>query len=194
MDAVCVFCGARPGGRPLYAEAARRAGAVIARRGLTLVYGGGSVGLMGAVADGALGAGGEVIGVIPEALVDREHAHPDVADTRVVATMHDRKALMAELSDAFVALPGGFGTLEELFEVVTWAQLGIHEKPFGILEVDGYFAPLVAFLDHAVDEGFIGRAQRGLVESASDVEELLDRLDRARPTPVRRADRPPPVA
>ncbi len=152
---ICVFCGSRPGGRDEYVDQARRLGELLTSRDIGLVYGGASVGLMGAVADAVLNAGGEVIGVIPEALAVKELAHQQVGDLRVVGSMHERKALMAELSDAFIALPGGFGTFEELFEMVTWAQLGMHRKPFGILNVAGFFDGLLALVDHAIEEGFI---------------------------------------
>src|SRR5437764_7096254 len=154
MRRVCVFGGASSGWLPVYAAAARGLGSALASRGLGLVYGGGNVGLMGALADAALAAGGEVIGVIPQMLVDRELAHRGT-DLRIVTSMHERKALMAELSDAFVALPGGLGTYEELCEVLTWAQLGIHHKPCGCLNVLDYFRPLESMLDHAVSEGFM---------------------------------------
>jgi uncharacterized protein (TIGR00730 family) len=149
---------------------------VLARRRIGLVYGGGSEGLMGAVADAVLAAGGEVIGVIPESLVARELAHARLTKLHVVRSMHERKALMAELSDAFVTLPGGFGTLDETCEMLTWTQLGIHEKPCGILDVDGYFAPLLAFLDSAVEEGFLRPENRALVDLDTEPERLLSRL------------------
>ena len=152
MRRVCVFCGASDGRDPRYIEAARAVGTGLAGRGIEVVYGGSRVGLMGAVADGALAAGGRVIGVIPAGLVDRELAHHGVTDLRIVATLHERKALMAELSDGFIALPGGLGTLEELTEVLSWAQLGLHTKPVGVLDVGGYFGPFIALLDHAVRE------------------------------------------
>jgi uncharacterized protein (TIGR00730 family) len=169
---VCVFCGASPGRNPAYGALARETGAALAGRGIGVVYGGGRVGLMGALADGALAAGGEVIGVIPRGLVDRELAHPDVTELRVVGTLHERKALMADLSDAFIALPGGLGTLEEVSEVVSWAQLDLHSKPCGVLDPFGYFAALMRFLDHAVEEGFLAPPDRARLV----VEESLDRL------------------
>src|SRR5512146_1988331 len=147
MRRVCVFCGSSPGSNPIYLEAARAMGRTLAGRGLGLVYGGGSVGLMGALADAALAAGGEVVGVIPRALQLRELAHGRLTTLHVVGSMHERKARMAELSDAFAALPGGMGTLEELAEILTWAQLGLHARPCGVVDVAGYFAPLLAFLD-----------------------------------------------
>jgi uncharacterized protein (TIGR00730 family) len=176
LTRICVFCGSSAGVRPSYARAARDLGILLARRGIGLVYGGGSEGLMGAVADAALAAGGEVIGVIPETLVAREFAHARLTELRIVTSMHERKALMAELSDAFVTLPGGFGTLDETCEMLTWTQLGIHEKPCGMLDVDGYFAPLLAFLDSAVVEGFLRPENRALVALDTDPERLLSRL------------------
>jgi uncharacterized protein (TIGR00730 family) len=171
---ICVFCGASDGRDPRYADVARLVGAELANRGIELVYGGGRRGLMGAVADGALAAGGQVIGVIPAALVDRELAHRGVTELRIVDTLHERKAVMAELSDAFLALPGGLGTLEELAEVLSWAQLALHAKPIGALDVGGYFAALGAFLDHATAEGFIAERQRALLIVDDDLDRLLD--------------------
>jgi uncharacterized protein (TIGR00730 family) len=186
MKRVCVFCGSSVGRNPRYAEAARRTGVTLARRGIGLVYGGGSVGLMGAVADAALEAGGEVVGVIPKALQLRELAHARLTKLHVVASMHDRKAKMAELAEGFVALPGGMGTLEELSEVLTWAQLGIHARPCGLLDVDGYYRPLVAFFDHAVAEGFLRPEHRRLVLVADDPDALLDEFAAWTPPPVQR--------
>lgn len=176
LQRVCVFCGSASGARPEYAESARKLGTALAERGIGVVYGGASVGLMGAVADAALAAGGEAIGVIPQALVDREVAHEGLTDLRVVGSMHERKALMAELSDAFVALPGGMGTLEELFEIFTWRQLGLHAKPIWLLDVAGYWAGLEAFLGHAEAEGFLRAGHRAALGRAASVEELVDRL------------------
>lgn len=176
MRRVCVFCGSSSGTRPAYAEAARATGRLIAQRGLGLVYGGGEVGLMGILANAALEAGGEVIGVIPEALMRMEVGHPDLTALHVVATMHERKAMMAELSDGFIALPGGIGTLEELFEIWTWGQLGIHPKPLGFLDVAGYYDALHAFLDHSVGEGFLKARHRAMTAVESDPAALLDRL------------------
>jgi uncharacterized protein (TIGR00730 family) len=173
---VCVYCGSSEGKRPEYNEAARGLGALLARRGIGLVFGGGRVGLMGAVADGALAAGGEVIGVIPEKLRTRELAHLGVTELFVVDSMHARKTMMANLSDAFIALPGGWGTLEETFEVTTWAQLNYHRKPVGLLNVNGFYNRLLDFVDHAVDEGFIRPMLRGLVVSADTAEALLEQL------------------
>ncbi|HEX4932615.1 MAG TPA: TIGR00730 family Rossman fold protein [Gemmatimonadaceae bacterium] len=180
---VCVFCGSSPGARPEYAAAAAALGTRLAQRGMGLVYGGARVGLMGAVADAALAAGGEVIGVIPRALVEREVAHSGLADLRVVSSMHERKATMADLSDAFVALPGGIGTFEELFEVWTWGQLGLHAKPVALLDSGGYYAPLVAFLDHAVEERFIRPGHRAALLVERDIDALLDRLATWTPLP-----------
>lgn len=177
MDAVCVFCGSREGVRPSYVAAARRVGGEIARRGIRMVYGGGKVGLMGAVADAALEGGGEVVGVIPEALVAREVAHAGLTELHVVGTMHERKALMDDLSDGFVTLPGGYGTLEEFFEVLSWAQLSIHEKPCGLLDVDGFWRPLAALLDGTVAEGFVYPAHRSLVLTEEDPGLLLDQME-----------------
>jgi len=176
MQSVCVFCGSHRGRRPEYFHAAAQCGRLLAERGLTVVYGGGSVGLMGALADAALEAGGRVVGVIPRRLARKELMHCNVQTMYVVQSMHERKALMARLADAFVALPGGLGTLEELFEVVTWAQLGYHRKPIGLLNTCGYFEPLLALLDHAVAEGFVRPEHRGLVVVADDPATLLDRL------------------
>jgi uncharacterized protein (TIGR00730 family) len=176
MRRVCVFCGSSDGRDPVHREAARAFGDLLARRGLGLVYGGGGAGLMGAVADAALGAGGEVIGVIPHGLERRELGHRGLTEMRVVGSMHERKAVMAGLSDAFVALPGGMGTLEELAEAATWSQLGIHAKPVGLLDVAGYWAPLTAFFDHAADLGFIRPEHRAIVIVERDPVALLDRL------------------
>lgn len=173
---LCVFCGSKVGTDDRYRAAATEFGQLLVREGIGLVYGGGSVGLMGVIADAVLGEGGEVIGVIPESLATEELLHPRVTDMRVVPSMHARKALMAELSDGFVAMPGGFGTFEEFFEVVTWSQLGLHRKLTGLLNVGGYYDPLVRLVDHAVQEGFIKPKHRGLlvIEERPDV--LLSRL------------------
>ena len=173
---VCVYAGSNAGARAEYAEAADALGRELAARGIGLVYGGGRVGLMGAVADAVLAAGGKAIGVIPQALVDRELAHQGLSELRVVASMHERKALMAELAGAFVALPGGIGTLEELVEVYTWSQLGIHAKPCAVLDADGYWAPFAAFLDHMVTAGFLREQHRAVLLSGEQPGELLDRL------------------
>jgi uncharacterized protein (TIGR00730 family) len=172
------------GARPEYADAARSLGRLLAERRIGLVYGGASVGLMGTVADAVLAAGGEVIGVIPRALVDREIAHGGLTELRVVPSMHERKAVMAELSDAFVALPGGLGTLEELFEVWTWAQLGLHRKPVALLNVADFFESLTAFLDHAVNERFLKTLNRSVLITETDPAALLDQLAAYEPLPV----------
>ena len=184
MNRVCVFSGSSPGGDLAYRAAATDLGHRLAERGIELVYGGASVGLMGAVADAAMEGGGHVIGVIPQSLVDREIAHPAIADLRVVESMHERKALMADLSDAFVALPGGMGTLEELFEVYTWTQLGLHSKPLGLLDVRDYYAKLVAFLDHTVEERFMTVEHREMLVVERRAEALLEAFRRWR-APVR---------
>ena len=176
MKRICVFCGSSMGTDPAYAEAAKRLGGALARRGLELVYGGGTVGLMGTVANAALAAGGRVVGVIPKALQLRELAHVNLTSLHVTGSMHERKARMAELSQGFIALPGGLGTLEEFAEIVTWAQLGIHARPCGLLDVEGYWKPLVAFLDHAVEEGFVSALHRQLILIDSDPDALLDRF------------------
>jgi uncharacterized protein (TIGR00730 family) len=172
---ICVFCASSPGADPHYAEAARDLGVLFARRSIGLVYGGGNVGLMGIIADAVLAAGGEVIGVIPEALVAREVAHRGV-DLRVVASMHERKQLMHALSDGFITLPGGFGTLDELFETLTWGQLGMHRKPIGLLDVGGYFRPLLTFLDGAVQNALLRLEHRTLLIDDMDANQLLDRM------------------
>lgn len=173
---VCVFCGSKAGKGEHYRQAAAQLGRLLADNGHTLVFGGGSVGLMGVLADAVLEANGHVIGVIPKRLATKELLHPGVPDMRQVDDMHARKALMAELSDAFIALPGGYGTLEEFFEIVTWAQLGIHRKPIGLLNVAGYFDPLVTLIDHAVEEGFIKPKHRGLIVVESRPDALLKQL------------------
>jgi len=180
---ICVFSGSSPGAREVYAEHARLVGRALASRGIGLVYGGGSLGLMGVMADAALASGGEVVGVIPHALATKERAHQGASELRVVSSMHERKALMAELSDAFIALPGGFGTYEELFEVITWAQLGLHQKPIGVLNAGGYFDALTALIEQAIEEGFIQARYRQLVTISSSVEELLDSFAHHQPPP-----------
>ena len=173
---ICVFLGSNAGRLPVYTDAAAQFGTLLGQRGIGLVYGGGMVGLMGIIADAATAAGGEVIGVIPEALRAREHDHRGIAELHVVRTMHERKALMAELADGFVALPGGIGTFEELFEVWTWAQLGYHDKPCGLLNVAGFFDRMSGFIDHVVDEGFLRPEHRGMLIVAERPETMLDRL------------------
>ncbi len=181
MKRVCVFCGSSPGRDPIFLDAAGRVGRAIARRGLELVYGGAHVGLMRAVADAALAAGAHVIGVIPQSMVDREVAHTALPDLRIVASMHERKAMMETLSDAFLALPGGMGTLEEVCEIYTWGQLGLHAKPCGLLNIGGYYDPFLQLLDNAVEAGFLRSAHRTMVLVDSDPAALLDRFASYRP-------------
>jgi hypothetical protein len=183
---VCVFCGSKAGERPEYRAAAVAVGRQLVERGWGLVYGGGSVGLMGVVADAVLEAGGEVIGVIPEALATKELLHASVQPMHVTPGMHARKQLMADHADAFVALPGGFGTFEELFEIITWSQLGLHAKPVGLLNTAGFYVPLVNLIEHAIAEGFIKPAHRDLLVVSDDPAALLDRLQIHVLPPVRR--------
>lgn len=174
MRRICVFCGSNSGTNPAYAQSARALGRLLAERRLELVYGGGNVGLMGMIAAAAMQAGGTVIGVIPESLMRLEVGARDISELHVVGSMHERKAMMAELSDAFIALPGGIGTMEELFEVWTWGQLGLHAKPAAFLDVAGYYSHLHTFLDHMVDEGFLKPRHRQMVAVSSDAASLLD--------------------
>lgn len=174
MKSICVFCGSSFGTRTGYAETATETGRLIAEQGYRLVYGGAKVGLMGTVADAALNAGGEVVGVLPRALEEKELAHEGLNELHLVSSMHERKALMADLSDAFIALPGGAGTLEEIFEVWTWGQLGYHRKPCGFLNVEGYYDQLIAFLDHQTQEAFTRKAMRDMVQIASTPQALID--------------------
>jgi len=183
FHSVCVFCASSIGARPLYAESARRFGEALAARDITLVFGGGCVGLMGVLADATLGAGGRAIGVIPRALVEREIAHRGLTALHVVETMHERKQRMADLADAFVMLPGGFGSWDEFCEVVTWAQLGIHRKPLGVLNAGGYYDPMLTMADRAVSEGFVSAVQRDRLVVDDNEERLLDRLSSA-PVPA----------
>jgi uncharacterized protein (TIGR00730 family) len=176
LKRICVFCGSSLGARPAYRQAAQRLGELLAERRIGVVFGGGAIGLMGVLADAALSKGGEVIGVIPESLVRREIGHRGVTKQHVVETMHQRKALMADLSDAFIALPGGYGTLEELCEAITWSQLGIQQKPCGLLNIEKYWDGLLAVLDHAVDEGFVRPENSQLVLVAQTPERMLERL------------------
>lgn len=176
MNSVCVFCGSSPGADPVFQAAVAATGREIARRGVRLVYGGGNVGLMGAVADAALAAGGVVIGVIPDALLRKEVAHAGLTELLVVRSMHERKATMADLADGFLALPGGFGTIEEFVEVLTWAQLGLHDKPCGLLNVAGFYDPLLAMFDRAVEQRFLRAEHRGIVRTGDSVADLLDRM------------------
>ncbi|MBA2363008.1 MAG: TIGR00730 family Rossman fold protein [Chloroflexia bacterium] len=186
MRSVCIFCGSSDGIRPAYQAAARQMAEVIVRRGLRLVYGGGRVGLMGTLADAALAAGGKVIGVIPEALVSKELAHTGLSDLRIVGSMHERKALMADLSDGFITMPGGFGTLEEFLEVLSWAQLSIHTKPCGLLDIENYYGPLIELFDRAVAEGFVLPGHRALVLTEPDPDLLLDMMERYTPPVTRK--------
>jgi uncharacterized protein (TIGR00730 family) len=181
---VCVYCGSGVGGQDEYAQAARALGSALVARGIGLVFGGGRIGMMGVLAETVLAGGGEAIGVIPKDLLDKGLGLTYVTSLRVVETMHARKALMAELADAFVALPGGFGTAEEFFEALTWAQLGLHAKPCGLLNVHGYFDHLIQFVDHALQERFIDRATRGLLLVAETPAALLDRLSAWQPPAV----------
>lgn len=177
MESVCVFCGSSRGAHPEYGEAARQIGRAVAARGLTLVYGGGNVGLMGEVADAVVAAGGRVVGVIPQSLAEWEVAHTGLSELHIVGSMHERKQQMAEMADAFIALPGGIGTFEELFEILTWAQLGLHQKPCAVLNVRGYFDPLLTLLDRAVEEQFLLPQHRALLLSEpGDPALLLDVL------------------
>jgi uncharacterized protein (TIGR00730 family) len=174
---VCVFCGSKHGRQTAYTVAAQKLGRVLAARGIGLVYGGGDVGLMGEVADAVMAEGGEVLGVIPTFMVDHEVAHHGITQLEVVDSMHARKARMSELADGFLGLPGGWGTLEELFETVTWAQLALHGKPVGVLNVGGFFDELLSFLDHATSEGFVKETHRGLLLADDDTDRLLDRME-----------------
>lgn len=176
MKYLCVFCGSSKGGPAIYAETARRFGEALTARGWGLVYGGGHIGLMGILADAVLQAGGSVIGVIPRSMVERELAHRQLTELHIVETMHQRKALMADRSDAFVALPGGVGTADEFFEIVTWRQLRLHAKPIGLLNVAGFFEPLLAWLDRTVTDGFLRAEHRSLIHVDEEIQGLLDRL------------------
>jgi uncharacterized protein (TIGR00730 family) len=182
MRRICVYAGSNPGRDPAYAEAATALAELLTERGIGVVYGGGKVGLMGVIADAAMAAGGEVIGVMPQDLIDREIGHNGITELRVVGSMHERKALMAELADGFVALPGGAGTLEELIEIYTWSQLGLHRKPMGVLNVNGYYDGLAGLLDHAVAEGFVRPQHRAAMHFESDPAALLDRFEGWQPS------------
>lgn len=182
MKSVCVFCASSVGNEPVYSEVASKLATVVAERGIRLVYGGGRVGLMGVLADATLAAGGEVVGVIPVSLQEREIAHTGLTELHVTGSMHERKALMERLSAGFIALPGGFGTLDELCEIVTWSQLGYHAKPVGMLDVNGYFDALRAFFDHAVASGFVRSDHRRLILEANSPDELLDQMAAWQPT------------
>ncbi len=187
LSKICVFCGSSPGAGAEYLRAAQQLGETLAHRNITLVYGGSKVGLMGRVAKAAAGAGGQVTGVIPQSLVDMEVADTEVADLRVVGSMHERKALMADLSDGFIALPGGLGTIEEFFEVVTWAQLGFHQKPCGLLNINGYFDPLLAFLDGMQRQEFIDREHRKMILVDAAIDGLLDQFENYTPPTANKA-------
>jgi uncharacterized protein (TIGR00730 family) len=184
MKRICVFAGSSPGAREEYARAAQALARALVSRGCEVVYGGGRVGMMGVLADAALAAGGRVIGIIPKALLEKEIAHAGLTELRVVASMHERKAMMAELSDGFIALPGGLGTLEEFFEVLTWAQLGLHPKPCGLLNVSGYYDGLLKFLDLTVEERFVKSQHRALVITSTSPADLLECLAAYRPPHV----------
>lgn len=186
VRSLCVYCGSSPGYNPDYVEAARQLAGALVQRDITLVYGGGRVGIMGAIADAALAAGGRVVGVIPQALLEKEVGHHDLTELHVVDSMHERKALMARLSDGFIALPGGIGTLEELFEIWTWGQLGLHARPCGLLNAAGYFDQLISFLDHATAAGFIRPFHRDMLLVAQDAGALLARMEVYVPPPVAR--------
>ena len=173
LESLCLFCGSNRGGRPEYAEAARQLGTAFAARGLTLVYGAGKIGLMGVAADAALAAGGRVVGVIPEFLQAKEVAHHGLDEIHITQTMHERKAMMAERADGFIALPGGLGTFDELFEILTWGQLSVHSKPVGLLNVAGFFDPLLAMVRHAVQEGFMREENLSLFVVADNIDDLL---------------------
>jgi uncharacterized protein (TIGR00730 family) len=181
LQSVCVFCGSSTGSDPAYTEAARSLGTTLAEADIRLVFGGGHVGLMGEISNAALAAGGDVIGVIPKFLVERELAHEGLSDLRIVGSMHERKALMSDLSEAFIALPGGTGTLEEFFEVLTWAQLGEHHKPCGLLNVAGYYDPLLTVFDRMVEAGFLSESNRALLLVENEPERLLQRFDHYEP-------------
>jgi uncharacterized protein (TIGR00730 family) len=181
MKSVCVYCGSSFGAKPVYTEAAKAFGRTLVAAGLTLVYGGGRVGLMGAIADEVLSAGGRAVGVIPELLVSKEVGHNGLTELHVVPDMHQRKKMMADLSDAFVALPGGAGTLEELFEVYTWAQLGYHQKPIALFNIDGYYNPLIKMLAHTVEEGFMQRTYFDILQIDTGADELIGKLMRYHP-------------
>jgi uncharacterized protein (TIGR00730 family) len=193
LNKICVFCGSNSGTNPAYAAAALKLGQLVAARGSTLVYGGAKAGLMGIIADAALAGGGQVIGVIPRGVIPKEIAHAGLTELRTVASMHERKALMEQLSDAFVAMPGGFGTLDEFFEILTWAQLGLHRKPCGIYNVNGYYDRLLAMLDHSMQEGLLKPQHRRLIVADDNPEALLTHLaDFESPQTAKWADRGQP--
>lgn len=181
MQRVCVFCGSSSGVKQEYAVGARELGLVLAKKNIDLVYGGGHVGLMGIVADAAMSAGAKAIGIIPRCLADKEVAHQGLTELKIVQTMHERKAQMSDLSDGFIAMPGGFGTLEELFEVITWAQLGIHKKPFGLFNVAGYYDKLIEFMDYQVEQGFVPQRHREMIIVSDEAEQLVEMLESFHP-------------
>ena len=184
LTSICVYCGSNTGSQPIHADVAATVGRSLAELGIRVVYGGGQVGLMGIVADAAMAAGGEVIGIIPAALDRREVAHTGLTELHIVETMHERKAMMAELSDAFLTLPGGLGTLEELFETLTWNQLGIHRKPVGLINVDGFFHPLLAMLDQFVARGFLRQEHRELLLESESLPEMIAQMERWTPPQI----------
>ncbi len=184
MKRICVYCGSSLGRDPIYVQSAKALAAALAQRGLGLVYGGASVGVMGTIADEVLSHGGEVVGVMPDSLAQKELAHPNLTELYIVDTMHTRKAKMASLADGFIALPGGMGTLEELFEMLTWAQLGFHQKPIGLLNIDGYYDALLRFIDHTVQEGFVRPTHRKLLLEATSAEALLAQFETYHPVEV----------
>jgi uncharacterized protein (TIGR00730 family) len=184
MERIAVFCGSKLGSRPVYVEAAKSLGQSMAQSQIELVYGGGSIGLMGVLADAVLVNGGRAIGVIPTSLAQKEVMHEGLNDLRIVRTMHERKAMMASLADGFIALPGGFGTMDEFFEILTWAQLGEHQKPIGLINIAGFFDPLIIFLRHMVGEGFVKEKNLDLFIEDIDASSLLDRLQTFRAAPV----------
>lgn len=183
---ICVYCGSSPGKNPAYSEAAVSLAAVLCERGIGLVYGGGAIGVMGAVADAVLEAGGQAIGVIPKALAIKEVAHDNLSELHVVASMHERKAMMADLADGFIALPGGWGTLEEIFEILTWAQLGFHDKPCGLLNIEGYYDGLIGFLENSFEQQFVNELYRPMLMKAHEPADLLDQFSTYRAPKVRK--------
>jgi uncharacterized protein (TIGR00730 family) len=194
MQRLCVFCGSNSGASPAFEQAARAMGAVLAQRSITLVYGGGNIGLMGAIGDAVMAAGGKAIGIIPEALMRKEHGHLGLTELRVVKSMHERKAAMADLADGFIAMPGGYGTLEEYCEVLTWTQLGFHRKPCGLLNVAGFYDPLLEFFDRATEQRFVRDEHRALLLADTDPALLLDRMVSWESPPVQKWFEPPTTA
>ncbi len=186
MKHICVFCGSSIGAREIYRDTARALGGEIARRGIDLVYGGSNIGLMGVIADATLAAGGKATGIMPTHLIQKEIMHTHLTELRVVNTMHERKALMADLADGFIALPGGFGTYDEFCEIVTWAQLGLHQKPCALLNVEGYYDPLITMIDRAVQEGFVRADHRAMLIISTEISDLLDQMQNYRAQAVRK--------